>query len=92
MQLTSVFSLEPSVSCVAAPKMHCRLAPETQKKIYPKDPPVTALFQLFNTDGTIPTGKSFSAFQKLWTPAPKRVNAIFGAGFILLNPGMMTSS
>ena len=28
----------------------------------------------------MPTGKSFSAFQKLCTPAPKRVRAIFGAG------------
>jgi hypothetical protein len=32
------------------------------------------------TDGTMPTGKSFSAFQKLCTPAPNRVMAIFGAG------------
>jgi hypothetical protein len=40
----------------------------------------------------MPTGKSVSAFQKLWTLAPKRVRAIFGAGFIFRKPGMITSS
>jgi hypothetical protein len=40
----------------------------------------------------MPTGKSVSAFQKLWTLAPKRVRAIFGAGLILRKPGMITSS
>jgi hypothetical protein len=56
---------------------------------YPtKYPPTTASFQVRRTEGAMPTGKSFSAFQKLWTPAPKRVRAIFGAGFILRKPGM----
>jgi len=40
----------------------------------------------------MPAGKSFSGFQKLCTPAPKRVIATFGAGFMARNPGMMTSS
>ena len=59
---------------------------------YTKYPPTTASFHVRSTDGAMPTGKSFSAFQKLWTPAPKRVRAIFGAGFILRKPGMITSS
>jgi hypothetical protein len=47
---------------------------------YPtKYPPNTASFHVRSTDGAMPTGKSFSAFQKLCTPAPKRVRAIFGA-------------
>jgi hypothetical protein len=51
----------------------------------------TASFHDLIIDGTIPTGKSFSAFQKLCTPAPKRVMAIFGAGFMARKPGMITS-
>ena len=35
-----------------------------------------------STEGTMPAGKSFSGFQKLCTPAPKRVMPIFGAGFM----------
>jgi hypothetical protein len=53
---------------------------------------MTASFHDLITDGTMPTGRSFSAFQKLCTPAPKRVMAIFGAGFILRNPGVIASS
>src|SRR5688572_735999 len=52
---------------------------------------MTASFHDLITDGTMPTGRSFSAFQKLCTPAPKRVMAIFGAGLIARKPGMMTS-
>src|SRR5262245_39527216 len=51
-----------------------------------KYPLTTASFHVRRTEGTMPTGRSFSAFQKLWTPAPKRVRAIFGAGFILRKP------
>ena len=43
---------------------------------YTKYPLITASFHDLITDGTMPTGKSFSAFQKLCTPAPKRVMAI----------------
>lgn len=57
-----------------------------------KYPPITASFHDLITDGTMPAGKSFSGFQKLCTPAPKRVIATFGAGFMARNPGMMTSS
>ena len=34
-------------------------------------PPTTASFLDLITDGTMPAGKSFSGFQKLYTPAPK---------------------
>jgi hypothetical protein len=56
-----------------------------------KYPPITASFHDFITDGTMPTGRSFSTFQKLCTPAPKRVMAILGAGFHARKPGMITS-
>jgi hypothetical protein len=58
---------------------------------YTKYPATIASFQVRRTEGTMPT-KSFSAFQKLCAPAPKRVRAIFGAGFIFRNPGMITFS
>jgi hypothetical protein len=48
--------------------------------------PATAAFHVRRTEGTMPTGKSFSAFQKLWTPAPKRVSAIFGADSFFGDP------